>query len=191
MKNKGALSILTQERRWEKYLFIIVSIITLVLGVLILSGVLDLKSEFKIDKNIFSAILIVVSVIGLIYGIYGLVKDLRYNKSVYYKIKKDLDDNSLVKNIKKNDLFEKNIEVNQTKNNIKISTMGQNGIFILTISRESIFMDFEYKDEYYDLLSEAEQDAVDDMFIELDPFAVDDTEVYKTFAKMINDNSNL
>ena len=68
---------LRTEHQWENYLFLIVSVVTLVLGFLIVDGTLVIKQSFPLigkHPKIFSWCLVVISFFGLIYALYPFFK---------------------------------------------------------------------------------------------------------------------
>lgn len=68
---------LRTEHQWENYLFLIVSVVTLVLGFLIVDGTLIIKESFPLigkHPKIFSWSLVVISFFGLIYALYPFFK---------------------------------------------------------------------------------------------------------------------
>ncbi len=76
-KKSRILEILTTETKWESYLFVLVSIAALVLGILFLNGILAIRSDFPVLGSIptaFAIILVVIGTIGLIYGLYPFFK---------------------------------------------------------------------------------------------------------------------
>lgn len=68
---------LRTEHQWENYLFLIVSVVTLVLGFLIVDGTLVIKESFPLigkHPKIFSWSLVIISFFGLIYALYPFFK---------------------------------------------------------------------------------------------------------------------
>ena len=68
---------LRTEHQWENYLFLVVSVVTLVLGFLIVDGTLVIKESFPLigkHPKIFSWSLVVISFFGLIYALYPFFK---------------------------------------------------------------------------------------------------------------------
>ncbi len=68
---------LKTEHKWENYLFLVVSIITLLLGVLMLTDALIVKENFPLIgkyPDVFAWILVVVAGIGTIYALYPFFK---------------------------------------------------------------------------------------------------------------------
>ncbi len=71
------LEYLKTEHKWENYLFLVVSIITLLLGILMLTGALIVKQDFPLIGNypkVFAWILVVVAGIGVVYALYPFFK---------------------------------------------------------------------------------------------------------------------
>lgn len=63
--------------KWENYFFVVISLLTLLLGILILTGVLSIKSGFPVIGSYptaFAWILVVISGFGLIYALYPFFK---------------------------------------------------------------------------------------------------------------------
>lgn len=68
---------LKEEHKWESYLFIVVALLTLVLGMLILNGSLVVRNSFPLigdHPKTFAWILIGVSGLGLLYAVYPFYK---------------------------------------------------------------------------------------------------------------------
>lgn len=66
-----------EEHKWENYFFLFIALLTLILGCLILTGALVVKSDFPIIGSIptvFAWILVGFSIAGLIYAIYPFFK---------------------------------------------------------------------------------------------------------------------
>lgn len=71
------LEYLKTEHKWENYLFLVVSIITLLLGILMLTGALIVKQDFPLIGSypkVFAWVLVVVAGIGVVYAIYPFFK---------------------------------------------------------------------------------------------------------------------
>ena len=68
---------LKEEHKWENWLFLGVSIIVLLLGLLILNGSLVVKENFPLiggAPNVFAWILVGVSALGILYALYPFFK---------------------------------------------------------------------------------------------------------------------
>ena len=68
---------LKTEHKWENYLFVFVSVVTLVLGCLILNGALIVKDDFPLigeHPKVFAWILIGLATVALIYALYPFYK---------------------------------------------------------------------------------------------------------------------
>lgn len=71
------LEYLATEHKWENYLFVVVSLVTLVLGILILTGALVVKEDFPLIGDypkVFAWILVGFAGFGLLYAIYPFFK---------------------------------------------------------------------------------------------------------------------
>ena len=71
------LEYLKQEHKWENYLFVVVSIVTLMLGILILSDVLVVKEDFPLIgkyPDVFAWVLVVIAGLGVVYALYPFFK---------------------------------------------------------------------------------------------------------------------
>ena len=68
---------LKEEHKWESYLFIVIALITLLLGCLILNGALIVKDDFPLigeHPKVFAWILIGLATVALIYALYPFYK---------------------------------------------------------------------------------------------------------------------
>lgn len=66
-----------EEHKWENYVFLLISVVTLVLGVLILVGTLVVRPDFPVIGGIpmvFGWILVVVAAAGVVYALYPMFK---------------------------------------------------------------------------------------------------------------------
>ncbi len=71
------LEYLKTEHKWENYLFLVVSVITLLLGILMLTDALVVKEDFPLIgkyPDVFAWILVVIAGIGVIYALYPFFK---------------------------------------------------------------------------------------------------------------------
>lgn len=71
------LEYLKTEHKWENYLFVVVSLVTLLLGILMLTGALVVKEDFPLIgsyPDVFAWILVIVAGIGVVYAIYPFFK---------------------------------------------------------------------------------------------------------------------
>ena len=68
---------LKEEHQWENWLFLGISIITLLLGCLMLNGALQVRKDFPVIgeyPQVFAWILIVLASLGLLYALYPFLK---------------------------------------------------------------------------------------------------------------------
>lgn len=76
-KESRVLKVLSTEYKWENALFIFLSIVVLLLGILILDGTLTVRENFFLIGSIpkpFAITLIVVASLGFVYGLYPIYK---------------------------------------------------------------------------------------------------------------------
>ena len=72
-KESRLLKVLSTEYKWESGLFIFISIVVLLLGILILDGTLTVRDDFPLIGTIpvpFAITLVVLASIALLYGLY-------------------------------------------------------------------------------------------------------------------------
>lgn len=68
---------LKEEHQWENWLFLVISIITLLLGCLMLNGALQVRKDFPVIgeyPQVFAWILVVLASLGLLYALYPFLK---------------------------------------------------------------------------------------------------------------------
>lgn len=68
---------LKEEHQWENWLFLGISIVTLLLGCLMLNGALQVRSDFPVIgeyPTVFAWILVVLASLGLLYALYPFLK---------------------------------------------------------------------------------------------------------------------
>ncbi len=76
-KQSKLMEILSKDYRWENYVFFVVSLLVLLLGILILTGTLTINSDAIIIGSFpttFAWILVVVGSLTLIYAVYPFFK---------------------------------------------------------------------------------------------------------------------
>ena len=88
---------LKEEHKWENYLFVLVSLVTLLLGALMLSGTLVVKDNFPIlgdYPKVFAWVLVIIAAVGLLYAVYPFYKPAfpELKKITWLKPKKFLAD---------------------------------------------------------------------------------------------------
>lgn len=70
-------NILTKEIKAENYILVFLSVVSMVLGFLIMLNILTVSSEFELlakNPNVFAWILVGVGIAGLILGVYKITK---------------------------------------------------------------------------------------------------------------------
>ncbi|MCR5113510.1 MAG: preprotein translocase subunit SecE [Acholeplasmatales bacterium] len=68
---------LKEEHKWENYVFVVVALITLLLGCLIIEGSIEVKENFPVigtHSTAFAWVLIGVSALGLLYALWPFFK---------------------------------------------------------------------------------------------------------------------
>lgn len=76
-KKSRIWEIITKDYKWQSYLFVVVALMTLILGILILTNVLTVKASFPIlgsYPTVFAGILVAFSGLSLIYALYPFFK---------------------------------------------------------------------------------------------------------------------
>ena len=76
-KPSRILEYLKTEHKWENYLFLAISVIVLMLGILILVGVLVVREDFPVigqNATVYGWILVVVAGLGTLYALYPFYK---------------------------------------------------------------------------------------------------------------------
>ncbi len=76
-KPSRILEYLKTEHKWENYVFLTVSVIVLMLGVLILTGVLVVKNDFPVigqNATAYGWVLVVVATLGTLYALFPFYK---------------------------------------------------------------------------------------------------------------------
>ena len=71
------LEYLMEEHKWENYVFLAVSVITLILGTLILAGTLSVRENMPLIGNypkVFAWILVGIAGVGVLYALYPFFK---------------------------------------------------------------------------------------------------------------------
>jgi preprotein translocase SecE subunit len=76
-KPSRILEYLKTEHKWENYVFLTVSVIVLMLGVLILTGVLVVRNDFPVigqNATAYGWVLVVVASLGTLYALFPFYK---------------------------------------------------------------------------------------------------------------------
>ena len=180
-----------RNNKFENYLFIAFSLITFILGLLIVIGKLAVNKDAALIGEhpiAFGLILMFFSFIFIVYGILTELKRIKFKKSSYYIIKKMTD--TEIKN--RLALLDEEIKIERIGGLIVISLNYKDGIFELNISEDQFNISFDYTDEgLYDSLSEEEKQRLDDMFYEGDSLKVSEKEIFTKFIEYVNTNKEI
>lgn len=173
--------------KWENCIFIIFSVIVFVLGLLIVIGKLSVKEEATLigeHPKAFGVVLMVISGLFVVYGVYKELKRLKFRESVFYKIRKKSNDEI------KNELsILGHIEIKRGPNSFIVRNNCKFGFFELNVSEEDCFFTFEPEDdEYYDSLTESEQQRIEDIFEEINPLELDERQLINRFISFVTIN---
>ena len=166
MNKKDIKKMLTKDINGETILFVIISVVTLVIGILIMIGKLTVKADLAyIGENpiVFGAILSVLSVIALLYGGYGIYKNVYYkNYSLLYKMKEANEEK--IKN-KFSVLSSDKVEINNLEVSYFVVVVYKNVEFTLWVEEKTTGM-------YIDLVADDDTNYSDEVFYEIDDLSV-------------------
>ncbi len=76
-KPSRILEYLKTEHKWENYLFLVISVIVLMLGILILTGILVVREDFPLigqNATAYGWVLVVIAGLGTLYALYPFYK---------------------------------------------------------------------------------------------------------------------
>ena len=189
MSNNSIKNFTTKENEWENFLLLMVSVITVILGVLILIGKLSISDDAGIigqHTQVFSWILILFGIGGAIYASIKLKKQMDYKKkSVFYEIKKINDET--IKN-KLSILEYDHIEIDNLSSGYYITLTFVNVEFNLNVSIKEVNMEIDLLPEENLYYSDDELDSLDDLSLTLDSTKVSKDELISKFINFVNNN---
>jgi len=76
-KPSRILEYMKTEHKWENYVFVFISVLVLMLGILILTGVLVVREDFPVigqNAKVYGWILVVVASLGTLYALFPFYK---------------------------------------------------------------------------------------------------------------------
>jgi hypothetical protein len=189
-KNNKIVKILTEENKSEVIIFFIVSLVTLVLGILILTGYLNVKADIKLIgeyPKVFGGILVVIAGACVINSIFKIRKMLICKKNSVYYVIKEMEEET-IKN-KLAILSSDKIEIDNLSSGYYITLYYGDVSFNLEIKEDEVSI---YIDGYYDLgLSEEEIEKLDNLSITLNSLKTNKDEVFSKFISFVNTNIDM
>jgi hypothetical protein len=180
---------LTDEKQYETYLFLVLSLVTVVLGILLLCDVLSISEKSGIIgkyPDAFAAILVVIGIGGIIYSIIGIRKNVKYLRdSVFYKVIK-MDKEEIKKKFVMCDANK--VVVYKGGNNIDIQLFYGKVYYEFNIGVKQTSLCLDYNEELADNLSDEEIEEIDNAFEyeDLDSTKVNVNELFNYMIKFIN-----
>ena len=189
-KNSKLVKVLTKENKSEIIIFFIVSLVTLVLGILILTGYLTVKADIQLIgqyPKAFGGVLVVIAGAGVIHSIFKIRKMIIYVKYSVYHVIKEMDEET-IKN-KLSILSSDKIEIDNLSSAYYIALYYGQISFNLEIREDEVYMCI---DEYNDLgLSEEEIEKLDNLTLSLNSLKTDKDEVFNKFISFVNNNLDM
>jgi hypothetical protein len=173
----------------EAIVLLLVSLPTLVIGILLGTGYLRFKPELELiakHPEIFTSIIIIAAIFGIVFSIYVIWKKLKYKKNSVYYVIKNMDQEA-IKN-KLSILSSDKIEIDDALPSIFICLYYNKITFNLLLEeKETIF----YVEETEDYLTDEEIEKIDNLTVSLDSTKIDEEELFNKFIKFVNKNLEL
>lgn len=185
----------------DKYAYVIIGIITIILSILVLLGLIEMTSKDGTVANenqqtLIGVIFLVMGIIFIIIGIVMIKKDNKNKKSsVYYKILDDYKNNKFKSNFMMYDLNLENLKVHENDNDsLYITYDYKNGFFEAFVDVKDVTLSFDFNDDFWDNVEdekEVEEIPILNKFEELNSLELSVDEFYSKFAKFIKENEHL
>lgn len=184
MSDKKLGSILKKENKWENYIYPIICLVTAILAILIYAGVLEvnLKND-KVSPNTFATILLVVSLIGLVKGVYDIFKEKKQFVKVFDKMYSNDD---ICQKLSVLGFPKESIKIIRQDYFINIYIIENNMAYDLYVDNFQAVISYDYSEEYIENLSDDEIDNLEELNSELIELKVKDIKVEELLDKYIN-----
>lgn len=189
MSDSKVRDYLKKENKFEKYVFVLFSVIVVILGILILTGYLKISEGAGLiaeHPDEFAWILIVAGVGFSIYGSLPIIKDFKYKKSSFYVFKKEYKDE--VVEAKLSIVGADTISFDKTSSCYSIEVGFENVNYICDVKEKEVLIYIEAKDWYYESLTEEQQEELDNITLNLDPLKLSCDEIINKFVNFIMSN---
>lgn len=159
-KENKKTNFLTEEKAYEKYILMILSIAAIIYSVLIFLDVFDvsLKGKELTGNNeiIFSIFLFALGIITMFMSIVQILKDAKYKNTVFNELVNDYNNNSIKKYLYDETLDLDMLSIELYKKNIGFEYKVEKGSFHLFVDKKNVIFSFDYKDEFCDNLTDEE-----------------------------------
>ncbi len=184
MSDKKLGSILKKENKWEKYIYPIICLVTAILAILIYAGVLEvnLKND-KVSPNTFATILLVVSLFGLVKGVYDIFKEKKQFVKVFDKMYSNDD---ICQKLSVLGFPKESIKIIRQDYFINIYIIENNMAYDLYVDNFQAVISYDYSEEYIENLSDDEINNLEELNSELIELKVKDIMVEELLDKYIN-----
>lgn len=159
-KEDKKTNFLTEEKAYEKYILMILSIAAIIYSVLIFLGVFDVSLKGKEltgnNKIIFSIILFAFGIITMFMSIVQILKGAKYKNTVFNELVNDYNNNSIKKYLYDETIDLDMLSIELYKKNIGFEYKVEKGSFHLFVDKKNVIFSFDYKDEFCDNLTDEE-----------------------------------
>ena len=184
MNDKKLGSILKKENKWEKYIYPIICLVTAILAILIYAGALEvnLKND-KVSPNTFATILLVVSLIGLVKGVYDIFKEKKQFVKVFDKMYSNDD---ICQKLSVLGFPKESIKIIRQDYFINIYIIENNMAYDLYVDNFQAVISYDYSEEYIENLSDDEINNLEELNSELIELKVKNIKVEELLDKYIN-----
>lgn len=188
---------MTKEKAYAKYILLCVSFISIVLGVLVITNIINPKysNGEVIDNNMRILIGVVFVLCGIFSGISSIKEIVKAhnisNYSCYFKFKNEYSLDKIKEYFTCNELDESKVYLDENDNEgITIGYKNLIGEFTCYISKEEVIIIYDYTDEYYDKKSDEEIEKlplINDE-VKFSSLKIDVNNILNEFIKFIKSN---
>ena len=141
-KENKKTNFLTEEKAYEKYILMILSIAAIIYSVLIFLDVFDVSLKGKEltgnNKIIFSIILFAFGIITMFMSIVQILKDAKYKNTVFNELVNDYNNNSIKKYLYDETLDLDMLSIELYKKNIGFEYKVEKGSFHLFVDKKNV-----------------------------------------------------
>ncbi len=192
-------NIFSKEFKYEDHLLMIIGIIFIVVGFLASIDIINFEDEVNgqiQNNNTFYSIFFIAVGIGCSITSYVKLKRKKElkQKSIYYKIIKDYQENKIKSDLKSLGFESDDILFEETDYAILVNYRLGNGSFSLVVNEKFVEIAYYYDEEVYEQEDESlinTNEELENAYLEFDSCKVDKSRIYKSYIEFINKYKHL
>ena len=190
----GKNNIFSKNYKYEEYINVFFGVILFIIGILLVTKVIEFPVEEGESENNNSIIGIISIVVGVFLTVFNslAIKKKKYlkNNSIYYVIMDDYKKDRIKNALIILGLDEERIQFEEIGETLLIEYTCKNGCFIISVEESNVYICYDYNEDFLDEHLDDIDEVLDEIMEEFDTTKVTKETIYNKFYSIIIENDH-